>query len=144
MKMLPAREEDAFALARIASSNPCSAHWTAADFAKEIQHPFTKIYKMENNQNILGFICYRVCADAAELTNFAVDADNLKQGVGSFLLEHSLGELKKNEIKEITLEVNVNNEAALNLYSKFLFKRVSTRKKFYNNTDDAALMQRIL
>ena len=50
-------------------------------------------------------------------------------------------ELAAQGVKNITLEVNVTNTPAIKLYEKFLFKTVSLRKKFYNNSQDAALMR---
>ena len=43
--------------------------------------------------------------------------------------------------KKITLEVNINNTIALNLYKKFNFKEVAIRKGYYNGID-AILMER--
>ena len=44
-------------------------------------------------------------------------------------------------INNITLEVRTTNEGAINLYKKYNFKVVSTRKNYYGN-EDAYLMIR--
>jgi len=134
-------EQDAPRLSALACANPFSAHWTEQDFAQEILQPCSKIYTLtDDNRNIIAFICYRLVAPSAELTNFAVDNNFLKQGLGSVLLGGSIKKIYAQGAREITLEVNVNNLAALKLYEKFLFKTVSLRKKFYNNNQDAAVM----
>ena len=38
------------------------------------------------------------------------------------------------------MEVNQNNIPAINLYKKYGFNILGTRKKYYNNTDDAIIM----
>lgn len=43
-------------------------------------------------------------------------------------------------VKWSTLEVNEKNKAAIALYEKFGFKKVGTRKKYYNGTDDGHVM----
>ena len=43
-------------------------------------------------------------------------------------------------VKSFTLEVNVNNTPAINLYEKFGFKNLGIRKKYYNNATDAIIM----
>ena len=48
---------------------------------------------------------------------------------------------KKNEIKYITLEVRASNEPAIKLYEKYGFKSLGTRKGYYqNNNEDALIM----
>ena len=44
-------------------------------------------------------------------------------------------------IEQIILEVNTENEAAINLYKKFNFRIIHTRKKYYQ-TGDAYIMER--
>ena len=137
----PACAADAARLAEIAAENSFSAHWSEQDFLQEINQPCARVYTVRENNTIIAFICYRVVAPSAELTNFAVDNNFLKRGFGAFALEKSLKELSAQGVKEVTLEVNVTNAAAMRLYGKFSFKTVSLRKKFYNNSQDAALMR---
>ena len=54
---------------------------------------------------------------------------------------------KKEKIKRIILEVSKNNIAAINMYKKLGFKKVSTRKKYYRigaNFLDAYLMEKYI
>lgn len=140
MRLQPAASADINRLAELAGANPFSAHWSAQEFLQEINQPCARVYTVRENNIILAFISYRVVAPDAELTNFAVAGNVLKRGFGSFILGESLKELAAQGVKKITLEVNVSNEPAMKLYEKFLFKTVSLRKKFYNNSQDAALM----
>ncbi len=140
MRLQPAAPADSNRLAEIAGANPFSAHWSAQDFLQEINQPCARVYTVRENNLIIAFISYRVVAPDAELTNFAVIGNALKQGFGAFTLTESLKELAAQGVKKVTLEVNVNNLPAVKLYEKFLFKTVSLRKKFYNNSQDAALM----
>ena len=56
------------------------------------------------------------------------------------MLEEIINIAKNKNMKSITLEVNVNNNIAINLYKKYGFKEVGIRPKYYNNTDDAIIM----
>lgn len=58
---------------------------------------------------------------------------------GSKLLEALINKAKETCIF-ITLEVNVKNIPAINLYKKYNFKILGTRKKYYNNKFDAYIM----
>ena len=56
------------------------------------------------------------------------------------LIAYLISDLSEN-LKLITLEVATKNKAAINLYDKFGFLVVNTRKHYYDN-DDAYLMAR--
>lgn len=56
------------------------------------------------------------------------------------MLEELIKIAKDRKLKDITLEVNVNNIPAINLYKKYEFEEVGVRKKYYNNVDDAIIM----
>ena len=60
--------------------------------------------------------------------------------IGSTLLQKLIDTAQYQNFKSITLEVNENNLPAINLYSKFLFKKLGIRKKYYNNKDNAIIM----
>jgi len=142
MKFLEASPADAPRLAGITAATPRSAAWNAAAFTAELKHPFAKIYKLQDEAGLISaFISYRFEQDSAELTNFAVAPDFLRRGFGRILLGQSLAALKILGVKNVTLEVNVHNGPALSLYESFGFKQTALRKKFYNNTDDAALLK---
>lgn len=141
MRLQPAAPADIDRLAEIAGANPFSAHWTAQEFLQEINQPCARVFIVRENNTIIAFISYRVVAPDAELTNFAADNNFLRRGFGAFILGESIKEISTLGVKNITLEVNVNNAPAMKLYEKFLFKTVSLRKKFYNNSQDAALMR---
>lgn len=64
--------------------------------------------------------------------------------IGTLIL-NSLIEMCRNQLqKSITLEVNANNIPAQKLYENSGFKTVGIRKKYYNNTDDAIIMTKVL
>jgi len=46
-------------------------------------------------------------------------------------------------VETVTLEVAVNNEAAINLYKKFGFEIIHIRKKYYNGIDAYLMGRRI-
>lgn len=62
---------------------------------------------------------------------------------GKKLLENLINEAKS-KASLITLEVNTENEIAINLYKKYGFKNLGKRKKYYNNTFDAYIMTKYL
>ena len=51
-----------------------------------------------------------------------------------------IAESKRENVSSLTLEVNEKNIPAQNLYKKYGFNVLGTRKKYYNNTDNAIIM----
>ena len=80
--------------------------------------------------------------DYAEIMNIVVRKKYRRNGIGEKLLQELINLSMKKNLENIELEVNSNNKPAINLYKKFGFKEVGLRKKYYNNVDDAILMQK--
>ena len=78
--------------------------------------------------------------DEATITNIVTKKVIRNAGIGSQLLEFIINYCKSNNMKTITLEVNENNISALKLYKKFNFEQIGLRKNYYNNTDNAIIM----
>ena len=55
-------------------------------------------------------------------------------------MEKMIAESKRENVSSLTLEVNEKNIPAQNLYKKYGFNVLGTRKKYYNNTDNAIIM----
>ena len=62
-------------------------------------------------------------------------------GIGSLIVSELIKKAHEKDCFEINLEVNENNEGAIALYEKCGFLKVGRRKRYYNNTDDAIIMQ---
>lgn len=101
------------------------------------------VAKTETDE-IIGFIGIKIILDEAEFMNIVVHKDYRNKGIGSKLLEKILYICKKLKIKRILLEVNEKNETAIKLYEKYNFIKTGIRKKYYNNLNDAILMEKAI
>jgi ribosomal-protein-alanine N-acetyltransferase len=92
-------------------------------------------------QYIIGFSGIWVLADEAHITNIAVRQQYQRQGIGELLLISTIDLAKGMKASIMTLEVRVSNLAAQNLYSKYGFTKVGTRRGYYlDNREDGILM----
>ncbi|MDR0846799.1 MAG: ribosomal protein S18-alanine N-acetyltransferase [Lactobacillales bacterium] len=92
---------------------------------------------LENSQ---GFIEFNRVLDEVEIYQVETKPEFRRQGVANGLLAHLL---KENEDAKIFLEVRVTNEPARKLYEKFGFKEINTRKNYYKNpTEDAIIYEK--
>ena len=105
-----------------------------------------RIFMREDTSNaigqfILGFAGLWFMADEAHLANIAVRERYREKGVGERLLISIIELAIKKNARFITLEVRASNTAAQALYRKYGFAEVGTRREYYtDNKEDAILM----
>lgn len=92
---------------------------------------------------IKGVLLFRTIYERIELEYIIVDKSYRKSKIATYLMDYLVKYTKKNNIENITLEVNVNNTKAINLYKKFDFEIVTIRKNYYKG-EDAYLMIRVI
>ena len=112
------------------------------DIESILKEEYSKIFVYEDNNKIIGFLHITILYETVDIINIVVDKDYRHQGIASNLLDHMMSFITT-ETKIITLEVNVNNIFAINLYKKFGFEIINQRKDYYDD-GDAYLMGRIL
>ena len=104
-------------------------------------NPYLKIITYVEKDKIIGFLLYSLIYDRIEIEQFEVITKERGKGIGDKLLKYLIEKYKKRDIKNITLEVKEDNIAAINLYKKYGFKKVSTREKYYDGIN-GLLMER--
>lgn len=95
-------------------------------------NPFAHYYIMENIDELIGYIGYRIYDENAEILNFIIDSKYQKQGYGKQLLNDTLNNFV---IKTVSLEVRESNNQAINFYIKNDFKYSHKRLNYYDNED---------
>lgn len=94
-------------------------------------NPYLKIITYVEKDKIIGFLLYSLIYDRIEIEQFEVTTKKRRKGIGDKLLKYLIEKYQYSDIKNITLEVKEDNIAAINLYKKYGFKKVSTREKYY-------------
>ena len=90
---------------------------------------------------IAGYVSVWYQGEEAHITEIAVREERRGNGIGELLLIGSLREAAQYGSKVMTLEVRVSNFIAQRLYEKYGFKSVGTRKAYYSdNREDAVIM----
>ena len=82
-----------------------------------------------------GFIEFAQAADFADIYDVEVVTEFRGQGYASRLMELFLAEMRRRGVTVVTLEVRVDNLAAIGLYQKFGFAQVSVRQRYYDGVD---------
>ncbi len=103
--------------------------------------PFGNGSRRSDGQHIIGFAGIWVLADEAHITNIAVRKRYQRQGLGELLLIAISDLARQMKASVITLEVRISNTPAQDLYRKYGFTEVGTRRAYYtDNREDALIM----
>ena len=104
-------------------------------------NPFSKEVEYIENNNVLGKLKYSVIYERMEVDNIFVKEEYRSKGIGTKLMSYLVSEAIHNKVINITLEVRISNNIAINLYKKFGFREVALRKYYYGD-EDAILMEK--
>lgn len=117
-------------------------HWSKESFFNELSNELARYYSaFDDSGNLVGYAGNWQILEEAHITNIAVDPEFKRKHIGEALLTRIINDCYTNGVKFITLEVRVSNTPAINLYKKYGFKSLGTRKGYYqNNNEDALIM----
>ena len=138
----PMQSSDVPDVAQIEAMAYGNHHWSRDSFYSEINNKVAKYYTARySDGKIVGYIGTWHIIDEAHITTIAVHPEFLRQHVGEALIVKMLEDCYNEFIKYITLEVRVSNIPAIKLYEKYGFKSLGTRKGYYqDNNEDALIM----
>lgn len=142
IKILPMQKNELDDVLKIEEQAYGEHHWSKDSFYGELSNDLAHYYSaFDLDNNLIGYAgCWQIL-DEAHITTIAVKPELKRKKIGEALLKRILEDCYKNEIKYITLEVRVSNVAAISLYEKYGFKSLGSRKGYYqNNNEDALIM----
>lgn len=97
------------------------------------------IYGYYVDSLLVGFIHVNKLYEQMDIVNIVVDSNYRCQGIGSQLILYVIKEFS--DVSSIMLEVNENNDKAINFYHNLNFKDINIREKYYG-LDNAIIMKR--
>jgi ribosomal-protein-alanine N-acetyltransferase len=139
-----AKKEDYAAFAAIEAQHPGYPAWGENGFAAGDGNRNSVTLAAECSGLVAGFINFWILRPQIQLNSLAVRGDMLRRGAATALLGKTLEYARKNACAEIDLEVSELNGPAIAFYRRHGFEVVGKRPKFYNNTEAALLMRKVL
>lgn len=118
--------------------------WHISFFKRELRKrkTHTRLCVGRLKDNVIGFIVFYIVGGECHILNIAVETTYRRRGVGTYLLEYTLEDVRKSGANEVFLEVSDKNTAALELYKKYDFQVFGVRKRYYGNGDDAYVLRK--
>ncbi len=99
---------------------------------------------IEIEQKLVGVITSSTTLFDADIESVYVKKEFRKQGLASTLIKGLEKALLEKNIEKIFLEVRLKNLPAQNLYIKHHFNKISERKNYYHDGEDAVIMAKEL
>ena len=98
---------------------------------------------VEKENRIVGYACQTVLFEDAEILNIAVKKEDRREGLGKKLMLAMQEKAISLGAQKSFLEVRISNESALKLYRSLGYNDLSVRKKYYEDGEDALVMQKV-
>jgi [ribosomal protein S18]-alanine N-acetyltransferase len=115
--------------------------WPRNAFHNELtENKLAHYFVARFDDRIVGYGGLWVILEDAHITTVAVDPAHQRKRFGEQLLIQLIEEAIGRGARWITLEVRESNTAAQNLYKKYGFTVVSTRRGYYSDNDENALV----
>lgn len=114
--------------------------WTAQMFAGELADRHHYVVATGADGDVVGYAGVAIVGDDAEVRTIAVRADHRGRGIGRALLADLIAGAGG---RRMVLEVRVDNDPAIALYTSAGFRRMGLRRKYYQPSGaDAYTMAR--
>jgi ribosomal-protein-alanine N-acetyltransferase len=121
--------EDAYELAALHAA-AFAKPWSASDLAAFLSRPTCHAIMMSN-----GFVLFDIADGESEILTLAVAGAARRRGVGRALMQVAMAQAAADGAQTMSLEVAVDNEAALALYRGLGFGEIGRRRRYYQRAD---------
>ena len=142
IKITKMEQDDIEAVTEIEEEVYGAHHWSKSSFYDEMSNNLAKYYSAKTlNGELIGYAGTWHIIDEGHITTIAVKKEYQRKHIGEAIIQKILDDCYKEKIKYLTLEVRASNQAAINLYTKYCFNSLGTRKGYYqDNNEDALIM----
>jgi ribosomal-protein-alanine N-acetyltransferase len=119
--------------------------WPLEMFYTEFFQPDTRRYIVaEVDGSAVGYAGVMVIDTTADIQTIGVLPRFEGQGIGRAMLRELLDEARRRGAETVMLEVRADNPRAQQLYARFGFEQIHTRRKYYRDGVDAWVMRLVL
>ncbi len=138
----PMTKDDIEDITKIEAEAYGKHHWAKSSFYDEMSNNLARYYVAKTSSGeTVGYAGTWHIIDEGHITTFAVKKDYLRNHIGEAIMQRIIDDCYKDNIKYLTLEVRVSNMPAIKLYEKYGFQSLGTRKGYYqDNNEDALIM----
>ena len=118
--------------------------WPAEQFRAEISGLTRNFIIAESEGEIIGYASAFLpsAGGVADLMTIAVHPDFRRQGIAQHLIAELESWAADRGADSMMLEVDINNESAIALYTRLGYEKLNIRKNYYGYGKDAQIMKK--
>ena len=116
--------------------------WSEASIASELQNDLSYWLVAMEGDKVAGYVGSQTVLGETDMMNIAVHPEFRRQGIAEALVSALEEALKARGSHCLTLEVRGSNAPARALYDKMGFAHIGTRRNYYRNPKEDALILR--
>lgn len=139
MEIRRARPDDAPAIGEIEELS-FSDPWDRKDIFSYICSDTGMCFVAAEDGKPIAYLIGRLIAPEGEIYRIATHPSRRRRGIAYRLLSYSTKTERGRGLENLFLEVRSRNLSAISLYTSFGFERIGTRKNYYRNPDDDAVL----
>lgn len=117
--------------------------WTREQFLLGLERRAFRILGVRERRELVAYVAFSVIAGEMEILNIAVHPIQRRRGLATLMLAEVLDICRSEHVQQGFLEVRSSNASAIDLYRKFGFMQVGTRKNYYPDNNEDALLFRL-
>ena len=115
--------------------------WERKDIFSYICSDIGMCFSVIEDGKVIAYLIGRLIAPEGEIYRIATHPSYRRRGIGYRLLSYATKTERGRGLENLFLEVRSGNASAISLYTSFGFERIGTRKNYYKDpNDDAVLM----
>lgn len=140
------KESDVQAVANLEAASFLSP-WPEEQIRYEMkENPCSYVYVATLDDEVVGYLDFMITFNSATIDRICVNEVQRRKGIAQALLDKMVEVCKRQEdrVDYITLEVRMSNSAAIALYEKNEWMRITTKPHYYSDGEDALYMVRSL
>ena len=131
--------KDATGIARL-EEEIFSDAWSYRDVQDLICTEGGMCFTAVDGDEVIAYVIGRLIAPEGEIYRVAVTPSRRQRGIGYRLLDYAVKTSKGQGLERLFLEVRSKNVPAINLYRAYGFKEIGTRKNYYKDPQDDAIV----
>ncbi len=116
-------------------------HWAKSSFYDEMNNNLAKYYCAKTvDGELAAYAGTWNIIDETHITTIAVKPEYRRRHIGEALIIKIIEDCYELKMKYITLEVRESNIPAIEMYKKYGFESLGTRKGYYQDNNESALI----
>jgi ribosomal-protein-alanine N-acetyltransferase len=131
--------KDATGIARL-EEEIFSDAWSYRDVQDLICTEGGMCFTAVEGDEVIAYVIGRLIAPEGEIYRVAVAPHKRQRGIGYRLLDYAVKTSRGQGLERLFLEVRSRNVPAINLYKAYGFKEIGTRKNYYKDPQDDAIV----